>query len=195
MGRCGGRASRDLSTSKVIESSMQNDSLISPHGVGESAAADHTIREATHADTEALCAILAESELSSHAVLAPGTRYWLAQRAGGDIAGVVGLEYGAAAVLLRSAAVRPDARGRGIGTALVQRALASAVADGIRSAYLFSTGAGAYWSQQGFREVPVPELVAALPDAPQVQHYREHGWLASEVAWRKDLIDQKGWVR
>jgi N-acetylglutamate synthase-like GNAT family acetyltransferase len=166
---------------------MQNDVFTPPRSASQGVGADYTIREATHADTEALRAILTESGLSSHAVLAAGTRYWVAQRAGGGLAGVVGLEYGAVAVLLRSAAVRPDARGRGIGSALVQRALESSAAAGIRCAYLFSTDAGAYWSQQGFYEVPVPELVAALPAAPQVDYYREHGWLPTEVAWRKDL--------
>jgi N-acetylglutamate synthase-like GNAT family acetyltransferase len=166
---------------------MQNDVTIALSSTSKVTAVDYTIREATHADTEALRAILAEAGLSAHALLSRGTRYWLAQRAGGGIAGVVGLEYGAMAVLLRSAAVRPDMRGRAIGGALVQQALESATAAGCRYAYLFSTDAGAYWRQQGFRQVPVPELVAALPDAPQVRHYQERGWLPTEVAWRLDL--------
>ena len=41
------------------------------------------------------------------------------------------------------------------------------------------------------REVPVPELVADLPNAPQVQHYDQHGWLPDEVAWYKDLIEDQ----
>jgi N-acetylglutamate synthase-like GNAT family acetyltransferase len=153
----------------------------------KNAGVGYTVREAAHADGEALRALLAEAGLSTHAVLVPGTRYWLAQRAGGGIAGVIGLEFSAEAVLLRSAAVRPDARGQGIGTTLVRRAIESAGAVGRLRAYLFSTGAGAYWSRLGFREVPVPELVAALPAAPQVRQYHELGWLPTEVAWRKDL--------
>ena len=147
----------------------------------------YVIRTAAPADAEAVCAILTESELSTHAVLAAGTRYWLAQRADGTLIGAIGIEIGADAVLLRSAVVRPDARGQGIGAALLRRALSEAAA-GYRRVYLFSTGAGAYWSQQGFREVPVPVLVADLPNAPQVQHYDQHGWLPDEVAWRKDLL-------
>ena len=41
----------------------------------------------------------------------------------------------------------------------------------------------------GFHEVPVPELVAALPAAPQVRHYDALGWLPTEVAWRRDLVE------
>jgi N-acetylglutamate synthase-like GNAT family acetyltransferase len=144
------------------------------------------IREAAPTDAEAISEILTEAELSTHAVLAAGTRYWLAER-GGEVIGVVGLEYGAAAVLLRSAAVRPAARGQGLGAALLWWALDQARDGGYRRIYLFSTEAGAFWSRQGFREVPVPELVAALPDAPQVRHYDEQGSLPDEVAWRKDL--------
>jgi N-acetylglutamate synthase-like GNAT family acetyltransferase len=155
---------------------------------------EFTIREATLADAAALDALLAECGLSSNAVLAAGTRYWLAQR-GGEVIGVVGLELGAGttpknggAALLRSAAVRPQARGQGIGAALLWWALDQARSGGYRRVYLFSTGAGAFWARQGFREVPVPELVAALPDAPQVLYYDQHGWLPDEVAWRKDLL-------
>ncbi len=148
------------------------------------------IREAAPTDAEAICAILTESELSTHAVLAAGTRYWLAQRADGEITGAIGIEIGARAVLLRSAAVRPDARGQGIGAALLRRALNEAAAAGYRQAYLFSTDARAYWSRQGFCEIAMPELVAALPDAPQVRHYDEQGWLPNEVAWHKDLIEE-----
>ena len=150
----------------------------------------YLIREATHIDADMIHALLEESDLSTHAVLADGTRYWLAQRADGTPIGAIGAEYGTGgnAVLLRSAAVQPPSRGQGIGAALLQRALDEATASGCERAYLFSTGAGAYWSRLGFREVPVPELVAALPDAPQVRYYDQHGWLPDEVAWRKDLV-------
>jgi N-acetylglutamate synthase-like GNAT family acetyltransferase len=147
------------------------------------------IQEATPIDIAAIHLLLEESGLSTHAVLAPGTRYWLAQEADGGSIGTIGMEIGDGAMLLRSAAVRPAARGQGIGAALLLRALDEARAAGLRQAYLFSTGAGAFWSRQGFREVPVAELVAALPDAPQVRHYDEQGWLPDEVAWRRDLFE------
>ena len=40
----------------------------------------------------------------------------------------------------------------------------------------------------GFHEVPVSELIAVLPDAPQVHRYEMLGWLPTEVAWRRDLV-------
>src|SRR5690349_22866182 len=96
--------------------------------------AEFIIRAATPADAEALDLLLAECGLSSHGVLAPGTRYWLAQRRD-EVIGVVGLEYGPAAVLLRSAAVRPAARGNGVGAALLWWALDQAHEGGYARAY------------------------------------------------------------
>ena len=144
------------------------------------------IRLALIDDRARVCALLDQIGLSTADVLASGTRYWLAED-GGTARGAIGLEYGVGAVLLRSAGVLPGARGRGIGRALVDTALAAAKQHGHVRAYLFSTGAGPYWTRLGFREVPVEQLVAALPDTPQVRQYQRMGWLPTEVAWRRDL--------
>ena len=151
---------------------------------------NHTIREAEPREAERVCALLAQLHLGVDNVLAPGTRYWVAEGPGHELVGVVGLEYGAEVVLLRSAAVDPLARGRGVGAALVREALRSAASAGYARAYLFSTGAGPYWAKLGFRQIPVPELVAALPEAPQVRRYEELGWLPTEVAWVLELSEQ-----
>jgi len=146
-----------------------------------------TIREAGFADITKLRAVLIQAQLSTDDLLVDGTRYWLAEDGEGQPVGVIGLELGITVVLLRSAAVSPSWRGQGLGTLLVQRALD--VASGYRYVYLFSTGAGEYWRKLGFREVPVPELVAVLPEAPQVRRYEQLGWLSSELAWRCDLTE------
>ncbi|MFI6033517.1 GNAT family N-acetyltransferase [Streptomyces sp. NPDC051315] len=90
-------------------------------------------------------------------------------------------------MLLRSVAVRPDLRGCGAARRLVERVLADTAEQGARTAYLFSTGAGAFWARLGFRTVPVDEVATALPGAPQVRQYRDAGTLADEVAWRRGL--------
>lgn len=146
-----------------------------------------SIREAGSGDLLQLRALLAEVGLSTTDLLAEGTRYWLAEAAQGGPLGVIGLEPGQQAVLLRSAAVSPSCQGQGLGAALVQHACEAAAAAGHRYVYLFSTDAGSYWQRHDFREVPVPELVAVLPLAPQVQEYERLGWLPTEVAWRRDL--------
>lgn len=148
---------------------------------------DIMIREATITDLSTLHALLVQAGLSTDDVLADGTRYWLTEDTLEYPIGVIGLELGQDAVLLRSAAIRPSHRGQGIGTLLVQHALNEATIAGYQYVYLFSTDAGTYWQRLGFREVPVSELVTALPDAPQVPQYQRLGWLATEVAWRHDL--------
>ncbi|MFN8501294.1 GNAT family N-acetyltransferase [Kouleothrix sp.] len=151
------------------------------------ASAHVTIHEATAGNLRALAALIGGAGLGTNDLLAPGSRYWLALDGERVPVGAIGAEYGADAVLLRSAAVRAAARGQGIGAALLAHALGEARRQGCARAYLFSTDAGAFWARMGFREVPVPELVAALPAAPQVRHYDALGWLPTEVAWRIDL--------
>ena len=145
-----------------------------------------SIREANKADIATIQTLLMQAQLSTDDILADKTRYWLAHNADGEPIGVVGLELGDSSVLLRSAAVSSSLRGQGFGTALVQHALGAAT--GYRYVYLFSTEAGAYWQRLHFHEVPVSELVAALPEVPQVKQYEVLGWLPTEVAWRRDLI-------
>src|SRR5215831_15073597 len=145
--------------------------------------ATFSIREALGHEASRVIALLTHNHQSAQDVLVPGTRYWVAEDAQGQCIGTVGLDAG----LLRSAGVLPAWRGHGVGTALTQRALASARHAGYGAVYLFSTSAGAYWRRFGFREVPVSELVAALPEAPQVRQYATLGWLSTEVAWRCDV--------
>jgi N-acetylglutamate synthase-like GNAT family acetyltransferase len=146
-----------------------------------------SIREANHTDIPQIHTILRQAQLSTDDILADGTRYWLAEDADGQPIGVVGLELGHSAVLLRSAAVSPSCRGQGWGASLVQQALDAAAHAGYHHIYLFSTGAGAYWQRFNFHEVPVSELVTALPKAQQVKQYEVMGWLPTEIAWRRDL--------
>ena len=144
-----------------------------------------SIREAHSADIAKLQTLLRLAHLSTDDILADGTRYWLAQNADGEPIGVVGLELGDSAVLLRSAAVSPSLRNQGLGTSLIQHALGATT--GYQHVYLFSTGAGEYWQRLNFHEVPVSELVEVLPEVPQVKQYKLLGWLPTEVAWRRDL--------
>jgi N-acetylglutamate synthase-like GNAT family acetyltransferase len=144
------------------------------------------LRIATHNDLEVVREILEASQLSAHGILDPKTSYWLAE-INDHAVGCIGLEWGARAVLLRSAAVMPEHRKLGLGTQLLNTALNGAREEHKSFVYLFSTDAGEYWTRRGFREVPVPELVEALPDAPQVQHYTDIGWLPTEIAWRLEV--------
>jgi N-acetylglutamate synthase-like GNAT family acetyltransferase len=144
------------------------------------------LREALPADLPLIEALLRAGDLSVAGVLAPGTRYWVAEGAAGDITALVGLEFGRAAVLLRSLTVRADLRGQELGSRLVHHALQYAAGAGYAHAYLFSSVRG-FWLRQGFERVPVEELVAALGDVPEAAHFAQQGILFKLEAWRKDL--------
>lgn len=144
------------------------------------------IRPVWPADQAVVARLLTEAGLSAHGILAPHTRYWIAE-AEGTPAGVIGLEVGASAGLLRSAAVQPRFRGRRLAHQLTATVIAWARTHGLTRVYLFSTEAGAFWERLGFQLTPVAEVAAALPEAPQVKHYSDNGWLPNEVAYAFSL--------
>lgn len=146
-----------------------------------------SFRAAAPSDAATICALLQRNKLGDSDILAAGTSYWIAEDAGGALVGCIGIEHGPAAALLRSALVDPAWRGQGIGAALTRLALDTAAHMACQQIYLFSTGAGAYWARLGFSEVPVAELVNALPNAPQVRLYHRKGWLPTEIAWRRTV--------
>ncbi len=163
-----------------------------PHHVegGEGSMVRFHIREAGAADQDKIVRFLSEAGMVIEGVLAPQTKYWLAESLPKmSMIGVIGVEQGPEAALLRSALVVPEKRAQGVGAALVRQVFAACEQSGYRHLYCFSTTAGTYWQRWGFEEVPVAELVSAVPCAPQVLHFGRLGGLSSEVAWRKNLFD------
>lgn len=148
---------------------------------------DTPIRAATPQDQPAIARLLERIDLRADDILAPGTCYWVAEDETGLLIGCIGMEFGQAAVLIRSVAVLPSARKHGLGRQLLEGALEFARQKGYRHAYLFSVRSGGYWQARGFRTVPVAELTAALPAAPQVLRFEQIGKLPGENAWRRDL--------
>ncbi len=74
-------------------------------------------------------------------------------------------------------------QGERLALRLIENALDEAKAAGYHHAYCFSTRAADYFQRVGFRQVPVEQLVQALPHAPQVVNFRAIGKLAGERAW------------
>jgi amino-acid N-acetyltransferase len=79
----------------------------------------------------------------------------------GELVGVVGLEICCEFALLRSTAVAPEWRDRGLGRQLVERIIAEAEAQGICALYLLTTTAERYFPSFGFAKttrdaVPAP---------------------------------------
>lgn len=120
-------------------------------------------RPATASDIGAVCRLLAELELPTAGVEEWWERFTLAE-SGREIVGVVGVETYPDGGLLRSVAVHPSMRGVGLGRALVERALQTARASGMRNVYLLTTTAETYFPRLGFARIgreAVPESVRA----------------------------------
>jgi len=81
-------------------------------------------------------------------------------RAGGRVVGCAALETYESGVLLRSVAVDPDFRGRGLGVQLTEAALALARQKGATVAFLLTTTASNFFPRFGF----VPVERADVPD-------------------------------
>ncbi|WP_136413589.1 arsenic resistance N-acetyltransferase ArsN2 [Herbaspirillum sp. ST 5-3] len=79
--------------------------------------------------------------------------------AGADLAGAVGLEVYSSVALLRSLAVAPEQRHKGLGGRLVKFAEEHAEAQGVAAIYLLTTTAAPFFEKRGYR-------VAARADAP-----------------------------
>lgn len=69
---------------------------------------------------------------------------------GGRLDGVVGLELFAGVALLRSLAVAPEARGRGLGRALVDAAEQHARVNGVRHLFLLTETAEGFFNSLGY---------------------------------------------
>ena len=89
--------------------------------------------------------------------------------------------------MLRSASVLPASRRQGLGRALALSALTYSSLRGDTALYLFSSDAGPFWQPFGFVPVSSGEVVAALPQAPQVISGECRGWIHTELAWKRTV--------
>ncbi len=109
-----------------------------------------TVEPAQPEDLESILALLSECGLPATGVADHLADFWVA-REGADLAGTVGMvDYGAHG-LLRSLAVRPAHRRRGLATELTRRALASARSRGMRAVFLLTETASSYFTRFDFR--------------------------------------------
>jgi amino-acid N-acetyltransferase len=108
------------------------------------------IRPATSTDLAAVERLLRESDLPTAGVTGCIDDFLVADHAS-EIVGVVGMEYCHNYGLLRSTAVAPSWRGKGLGRQLVEQVIARAEARGINALYLLTTTAESYFPSFGFR--------------------------------------------
>lgn len=119
--------------------------------------------EADLADVEVLVATAGLTLAGLDACVRDGTAV-ICRGPDGGLLGVAATERHGSSALLRSVAVHGPARGRGLGRALVKRALADARAAGARDAWLLTETAEPFFAGLGWERVErgaAPPAVAA----------------------------------
>ncbi|MEX2154572.1 MAG: arsenic resistance N-acetyltransferase ArsN2 [Gemmatimonadaceae bacterium] len=124
------------------------------------------IRAATAHDLPLVEKLLTESDLPLAGVR-EALKDFVVADADGDIVGVAGLEVCCDDALLRSVAVLPEWRSRGVGRALVTRAIAEAESRGIRALYLLTTTAEHYFPSFGFKKISRAEVPDAVRETDE----------------------------
>ena len=124
------------------------------------------IRRATASDLPEVQRLLEASALPTDGVESAIRDFHVAEH-GGALVGVVGLEACCAEhALLRSTAVAPEWRSRGLGRQLVERAIADAESRGFHALWLLTTTAERYFPSFGFarttREAVPSEVRASV---------------------------------
>lgn len=126
------------------------------------------IRRAIAGDFRAVSSLLEASSLPLDGVPQSLDGFLVAE-SNGDLVGVAGLESCCDNALLRSVAVRPEWRSKGLGRSLVERIIAEAEQQGVHGLYLLTTTAEHYFPSFGFRTV-AREAVPA--DVRETEEFR-----------------------
>ncbi len=119
------------------------------------------VRSAADSDLAGIEALLGANDLPLVGVRDALATFVVAEDAGA-IVGVAGLEIHEGHALLRSVAVAPHWRSRGLGRTLVERMIAQANARGLKSIHLLTTTADRYFPTFGFAPISRAEVPSAL---------------------------------
>ena len=143
-----------------------------------------TVRAARPDDMAAVERLLAAAHLPADGLAEQfGPAYAVAEL-DGAIVGAEGIEQYGDAGLLRSAVVRDDWRGRGVGDLLTRDRLAWAERAGLRELWLLTNTAADYFPRFGFARADR----AAAPDAVQASREFAEACCASAIAMRLTLV-------
>ena len=94
--------------------------------------------------------------------IASHMEHFIVAKAGNDVVGSIGVEVYAGTGLLRSLAVLPSARGKGIGKELCSRAIAHAHREHVDELYLLTTTANGFLAKRGFKTIERTDAPASM---------------------------------
>ena len=129
---------------------------------------DAQLRPATAHDLVAIETLLGASDLPVVGV-AENLDGFVVAEANGEIVGTAAIESCRDNALLRSVAVAPEWRARGLGRALVTRAIADAEARGVHALYLLTTTAESYFPKFGFQQVSRSSVPRDVQDTAEIR--------------------------
>lgn len=118
-------------------------------------------------DLSAAVALVDAAGLPTEGIAEHFPRAYAVIRAADDIVAVAGLETHGGTGLLRSVAVAPSHRGKGLARRLVEDRLRFAHAQGLGVVYLLTTTAADYFRALGFADAPRHEAPEALQRASE----------------------------
>lgn len=133
------------------------------------------IRRSTINDLPGIERLLTESSLPTAGVgdmlSKDASSFFVAEEEanGRAIVGVAGLEVCGDNALLRSVAVRPEWRSRGVGNELVSRVVSDAESRGLNALYLLTLTAERYFPRFGFERVDRSAVPAAVAETVEFQ--------------------------
>lgn len=155
---------------------------MSGQGSGQVSGGPPGIEPARDEDVPAIVALLEAAGLPTQHLEEGSAALFVAWDGAGRAVGCVGLERHGSAGLLRSVAVGVGERGRGIGRALVERALTEAGAAGVAELVLLTMGAGPFFRALGFEPAPREAIDPALLDSWE---FRLHERVPAELLRRR----------
>lgn len=110
----------------------------------------------------AFVAALTAADLPTGDIAEPGRRFYAYRTLSGALVGYAGRELYATEALLRSLVVLPEARGKGVGKAIVARLARRSFAEGASSLTLLTTSAADYFAGIGFKRIERAEASEAI---------------------------------
>ena len=142
-----------------------------------------TLRPARSSDLPAIERLLTGAGLPLAGVAEALDTFTVAESAG-ELVGVAGLEVCRGNALLRSVAVAPAWRSRGLGRTLVTQLIDDASARGLSALYLLTTTAERYFPSFGFRQITRDQ---APSDVRQTEEFQS-ACPASATVMSLDLV-------
>src|SRR5689334_4680017 len=132
----------------------------------ETLAGGAKLRPAEAGDLREIESLLSAADLPLAGVAESLAGFVIAE-SGGAIVGTAALEVCCNNALLRSVAVAPEWRSRGLGRALVTRVIADGEGRGLRAVYLLTTTAEHYFPRSGLRQITRVEVPAELRETAE----------------------------